>query len=148
MSNPHKHAAVIKAWADGADIEFRNPCCSGEVNNGWIPLSSGVICANWYNEYEYRVKPMPHKWQKEIDAFNRGEEVQWQYNYSPNPLRPCWQRCVDPDWNHSKVTYRIKPKPEIQRWSVASNGIPYVSSKGTLMLTFEDGELMKAEVLK
>lgn len=147
MSNPHKHAAVIKAWADGADVEFRNTLHKIEINNGWIPLSPRAR-PGWNDEYEYRVKPMPHKWQKEIDAFNRGEEVQWQYNYSPNPLRWWPKRDVDPDWNHSKVTYRIKPKPEIQRWSVASNGIPYVSSKGNLMLTFEDGELMKAEVLK
>lgn len=48
-NKPHKHAEVIKAWADGAEIEYRDPK-DGEpwelvVNPCWIP------------EFEYRVKP-------------------------------------------------------------------------------------------
>lgn len=50
---PHKHAEVIKAWADGATIEYRNeishPC--------WTDMP---ICSpNWHEDFEYRVKPEP-----------------------------------------------------------------------------------------
>lgn len=46
MNKPHKHAELIKAWADGAEIEKK-------VNVEW------VICAypEWYKETEYRIKP-------------------------------------------------------------------------------------------
>ena len=49
---PHKHAKVIKAWADGAKIEYRN-------NNmkDWddMPECSPL----WFETVEYRIKPEP-----------------------------------------------------------------------------------------
>ena len=49
---PHKHATVIKAWADGAKIEYRN-------NNmkDWddMPECSPL----WFETVEYRIKPDP-----------------------------------------------------------------------------------------
>jgi hypothetical protein len=50
---PHKHAEVIKAWADGAVIEGKHP-----DDDKWIlclPSSS----PQWYLHWEYRVKPIP-----------------------------------------------------------------------------------------
>jgi len=45
---PHKHAEVIKAWADGETIEYRsNP------NRGWEAIYSPTFIPNM----EYRVKP-------------------------------------------------------------------------------------------
>lgn len=44
---PHKHAAVIKAWADGAQIERR----TGDL---WVPMPS--IHSTLY-DCEYRIKP-------------------------------------------------------------------------------------------
>lgn len=44
---PHKHAELIKAWADGAEIE--------ELNNG-IWFNSYPI---WNENIEYRIKPEP-----------------------------------------------------------------------------------------
>ena len=45
---PHKHAALIKQWADGAEIQvFSTP-------DGWIPKREYVM----FNvEHKYRVKP-------------------------------------------------------------------------------------------
>jgi hypothetical protein len=43
---PHKHAELIKAWADGAEIQYK------QIGGEWIteePL--------WCEEYEYRIKP-------------------------------------------------------------------------------------------
>ena len=49
MSKPHKYAALIKAWADGAEIQAK--LRSGE----WIDLSTPT----WGMEAEYRIKPEP-----------------------------------------------------------------------------------------
>ncbi len=49
MNKPHVHAAVIKAWADGADIEYR---CSGR---SWTLLTHKQ--PSWDTLFEYRVKP-------------------------------------------------------------------------------------------
>lgn len=47
---PHKHAAVIKAWADGAQIEWRE--------RGFQDWKS-VANPAWHGWAEYRVKPAP-----------------------------------------------------------------------------------------
>lgn len=44
----HKHADLIKAWADGAKIE-----CRGEVGEPWLPTTHPA----WYEDYYYRIKP-------------------------------------------------------------------------------------------
>lgn len=45
----HKHADLIIAWANGAQIQFK----SGSGN--WVDCMSLVI--GWYEEVEYRIKP-------------------------------------------------------------------------------------------
>jgi hypothetical protein len=55
---PHKHAEVIKAWADGADIEFRYLGSATVGFHVWRSLSQvyghAVV---WAEGFEYRVKP-------------------------------------------------------------------------------------------
>jgi hypothetical protein len=46
MKTPHKHAALIKAWADGAKIEVL-------TMQGWLAVS----CPGWGIGYQYRIKP-------------------------------------------------------------------------------------------
>ena len=48
MKTPHKHADVIKAWADGAEIQAKS-------DNVWLD------CRNpeWWPNAEYRIKPEP-----------------------------------------------------------------------------------------
>ena len=48
MKTPHKHAALIKAWADGAEIETR-PYSDAR----WFLLEE----PHWHLDREYRVKP-------------------------------------------------------------------------------------------
>lgn len=48
---PHKHAELIKAWADGAEIEIKD-----RVTGWWGAISIG---GEWYEEDEYRIKPEP-----------------------------------------------------------------------------------------
>lgn len=45
---PHKHAELIKAWADGADIEFRAP-----YSKSWRKITS----PSWGTDQCYRIKP-------------------------------------------------------------------------------------------
>lgn len=47
---PHKHAALIKEWADGATIEWTWP---GDKN--WSPIDA--CSPSWDVNIEYRVKP-------------------------------------------------------------------------------------------
>ena len=47
MNKPHKYAEIIKAWADGAEVEFRS-----SLGIPWKTASN----PNWVNHYEYRVK--------------------------------------------------------------------------------------------
>lgn len=54
MKTPHKHAEIIKAWADGAEIEFydkrfEKPCWKSCGSEPW-----------WQEEVIYRVKPETH----------------------------------------------------------------------------------------
>lgn len=45
---PHKHCELIKAWADGAEIEAR-------VHGKWVDADLPL----WDNDTEYRIKPEP-----------------------------------------------------------------------------------------
>ena len=48
----HKHAELIKAWADGAEIQFR------EYEGEWNDFQpNGYVC--WHQDMEYRIKPEP-----------------------------------------------------------------------------------------
>ena len=48
---PHKHAEIIKAWTDGAEIEVRYP----DEGNLWRACPNPL----WSAVHEYRVKPTP-----------------------------------------------------------------------------------------
>ena len=50
MNKPHKHAEIIKDWAEGAEIEARFP-----PNGVWVPATKPA----WDEHTEYRVKPVP-----------------------------------------------------------------------------------------
>jgi len=46
MKKPHKHAELIKAWADGAEIQFKR-------HGGW----SDCRPVDWNEHMEFRIKP-------------------------------------------------------------------------------------------
>jgi hypothetical protein len=50
---PHKHAEVIKAWADGAEIQERYG------NGPWVDLGKKGCHILWCDKSTYRVKPKP-----------------------------------------------------------------------------------------
>lgn len=52
MNKPHKHAELIKAWADGAEIEARY---IDDCDAIWVDFQG-----DWDIEWlEYRIKPTP-----------------------------------------------------------------------------------------
>jgi len=57
MKTPHIHAELIKAWADGAEIETIDCNVWGTCNT---PM--------WFPECEYRIKPEP-----------KPDVVEWRY---------------------------------------------------------------------
>jgi len=51
---PHKHADLIKAWADGAIIQYKD--YAGKWND-FEPITH----ASWHDNMEYRIKPEPRR---------------------------------------------------------------------------------------
>lgn len=49
MNTPHKHAALIKQWADGAQIQHLTS------DGYWLSCSD----PDWYEDGQYRIKPEP-----------------------------------------------------------------------------------------
>lgn len=48
---PHKHAELIKAWADGAEIE-----CFDNICHAWLICQKAPT---WAENNSYRIKPEP-----------------------------------------------------------------------------------------
>lgn len=77
MKAPHKHAEIIKAWADGKDVQVRHSEREGWIDMVWLPHDAPV-----YLFAEYKVKPdYPTRYRLYL---NRGD----------NRLHVC----TDPDW--------------------------------------------------
>lgn len=51
---PHKHAELIKAWVEGAEIEWVY-ATQGDGTKLWAAIPHPV----WYESHEYRIKPEP-----------------------------------------------------------------------------------------
>ena len=48
MATPKKHSEIIKAWADGYEVEAYNP-----ERDVWVSTPE----PGWFDDIEYRVKP-------------------------------------------------------------------------------------------
>ena len=61
----HKHAELIKAWADGAEIEVK-------VNGGW----DNAKRPSWAEFTEYRIKPEPKPdWSKHVRIETQNNQI-------------------------------------------------------------------------
>lgn len=74
MGQPHKHAAVIKAWADGEEIEYFH---SNE--HGWRYTANPP----WKNDTQFRVKPKNITVHRKVH-FDTGNQITRTY-YSSDP---------------------------------------------------------------
>jgi hypothetical protein len=62
----HKHCDLIKAWADGAEIQCR------KHNSDWADIVGGS--PSWFHEWEYRIKPKTIKYRL---ALIQGWDYPW-----------------------------------------------------------------------
>jgi hypothetical protein len=64
VNKPHKHAEIIKAWADGAEIQWR------DIFDGkWFDVGSPT----WKEDIEYRIKP-----ENELIAANKTFDIHFR----------------------------------------------------------------------
>ena len=70
---PHKHAELIKAWVDGAEIQvFDN------IFNSWFDVIDNK--PSWDFEHEYRIKPEPKPNVISYVFCTKGGTLTWMYN--------------------------------------------------------------------
>lgn len=67
MNKPHIHAEAIKAWADGAVIQFQN-----SPDGNWFDVEGEPT---WHKSLGYRIKPEP----KYPETRMTGEELRELY---------------------------------------------------------------------
>ena len=110
----HKHSELIKAWADGAEIEVFS-----KSSDRWklteVPM--------WDAYYEYRIKPEPRpQWQQDlIDAAKAGKVV--EFNDGSDWEASCLNEQLD-KYNFAgakQECYRIRPE-KITRYLWAHKG--------------------------
>ena len=85
MGTPHKHAELIKAWADGAKIQYLN------INEEWRDISS----PNWGLSTDYRIKPEPKK-------------VQIRFFEDTLGFVRCWTNTWKRSWEQIEKNYDFK----------------------------------------
>jgi hypothetical protein len=154
MTTPHKYADVIKAWADGKQIQFKE--FDWKDWKDWYPhyeyqeYENPTGYAPSFNPryWEYRVKPEPHRWQEVIDAYNSGKEIQYRTGYAwfdhPNK-----SESLAPRWDTSHIEYRIKPVVNVVDVHIDLNSYSLLITKDpNVRLSYLEGKLVDAEVIK
>ena len=63
---PHKHAELIKAWADGAEIQFKS-----QGSTDWRDAST----PQWNLDCQYRIKPEPKPDRHEYVVVQKGSGI-------------------------------------------------------------------------
>ena len=117
MNKPHKHAELIKAWADGAEIEYYNA-----VYDLW-QKPAGV--PNWHPDNQYRIAD-PYRELKEAYAAGKGIEIK--------DSDGVWSDITQPSFTLQPERYRIKPEPNtrkltIQCWMDAEEKLHWTNKK-------------------
>ena len=99
------HADLIRAVLDGKEVEYLL-----DDNLGWRRFSESANailymanCPHW----QYRLKPEPHKWQREMDAQAAGKMIQYRDDDQT------WTDGASLKFTSKEpgAEYRIKPEP-------------------------------------
>ena len=122
MNAPQKHATLIHAWADGAEVEIL-----GRTSESW----KSIHHPSWAEESNYRIKP--HKWQAEIDAQKAGEAIHWRV-VGEATWREAHRGLLIAD---DACEYRIKP--EVLRFRMYKYKSPFTGNV-SVQATDEDVE--------
>lgn len=98
---PHKHAALIKAWADGAEIQVKQVDYFAD-DSRWVTTKSPT----WNDDIQYRIKPKTIKyrtyfWQDKwgtmgVNSCTFQQDQVKDYEYGPNFVKWLgdWQEVV------------------------------------------------------
>lgn len=76
MKTPHKHAKLIKAWADGAEIQFYDV-----LTGSWKDCKGEIFL--WNPTSEYRIKPEPDR----VEQCSLHMNLGWRYGQPPEHLK-------------------------------------------------------------
>lgn len=145
----HKHAELIKAWADGAEIQYK---LCGKWNDTLKP--------EWFEEYEYRIKPPEvAQWRKDMaQALKDGKVVEHLDVNGWGISSITLEEMLDPtcDWfGCIEENYRTRPepKPDVVRYAKITSSerfrVHQIGSDNLkLIWDGETGALKDAEVLK
>ena len=97
---PHKHAELIKAWADGAEIEFRFP-----GTGVWLLAYD----PNWDGDIEYRINPPKQvvRYKRYLNKASDGTVYAAIVNDLIGNIScdvyPCFVRWIDDEWQEVVV---------------------------------------------
>ena len=88
MPTPHKHAEIIKAWADGHDIQIQYP------NGTWMDLT--VTHPAWDLACNYRIKPEPVVIEGFVDPLMLSQSARKNPYaiFRPNQPSSTYKRCT------------------------------------------------------
>lgn len=64
VRTPHKHAELIKAWADGAEIQIK---ITGFGSSTWVDANPA-----WNPDFDYRIKPKTIKYRQYLVRYDGG----------------------------------------------------------------------------
>lgn len=131
---PHKHAELIKAWADGETIEVLS-------DNEWYIILGPI---NWEEDSQYRIKHYPAPVYRELvvgEIIQDGDELLYDGIWVPY-VGYVGHRYIGCCSEHTRTTRPAPaPKPEVK---------PDYAIPVNLKLTFdgETNQLKSAEVIK
>ena len=150
---PRMWADVIKAWADGAEVQYRIQVSSGN----WGPWMSTTLPAFSFSlTKEYRVKPEqePHKWQLQKEAFLAGKKVYFRHvaENVQHLLTPYFIKTFPDLWDMEHLEFTVEPDTEIRFAQAAMvDGRLHIvarpSDMANVKLTFIGGELLGTAVI-
>jgi len=105
---PHVHAELIKAWADGAEIEYFDA-----YEKRWLPTSGGPA---WSQDKKYRIKD-PYRELKEAAA-DPNKEIRLLNTDGYSEHYPWHGHGYDWRWMYPPEDYesRDKPKAKVKMW--------------------------------
>lgn len=115
VNKPHKHAEIIKAWADGIPVQFLNYTWNPPR---WQDVSEDGTIA-WRNDLRFRIKPLKEypksnlPYQKMCDAVNEAAAYQRETGsnegYQTIIARFAADKAVAHFIEHDMVKYFIDP---------------------------------------
>ena len=109
----HKHAQLIHAWADGAEIEYYST-----LANEWRAVQNPV----WELKTQYRIKQP--QWQQDLqNALKRGDKIEYLMDGTWIPIYT-----LDNEKWATQDKYRVKPQP-VYMWAYLVNNEWHLASK-------------------